>query len=139
VGAAPLLLLELELDDGPAPDAPAAGLLDFFFELSLLEPALAPVDSREALPAEAPETSELELERGDAPVRFEGKLLESLADGAAWPVGEAAPGGDWLELGAFWARAPVATPAAARAATAQSVVKVRIGISSLRAPSGPNN
>jgi hypothetical protein len=31
--------------------------------LSLLEPALAPVDSRELLPAEAPETSELEPER----------------------------------------------------------------------------
>jgi hypothetical protein len=133
-------LLELEPDGWAELEAPAADL-PFFFVLSLLEPALAPVDSRDALPAEAPETSEPELDRGVTPVRFEGKLPESVVEGAVWPVGEPAPGADWLELppaegGAPWAKAPVAAPAAARAATAQSVVMVRIRESSLRAPSG---
>ena len=113
-------MLGVALDDDGAvesDDAPAG--LRFFAALllSLLEPAAAPADSREALPAEAPETSEL-LERGDAPVRLEGKLLESLVEGAA-----DCPAGAGLALppaafGEFWAKALVAAPAAARAATA---------------------
>jgi hypothetical protein len=102
-------------------------------EVSVLAPALAPVDSRVVLPAEAPETSELEWV---PPVRLEGKLLELVMGGAGWPVGELAGG----ELpppaadGALWAKAPVAAPAA-RAATAQRVVIVRIWKCSLRTAS----
>jgi hypothetical protein len=95
--------------------------------LSLAEPALAPDDSREALPAEAPVASELGLERGDTPVRL-GMPFASLDpdEGYAW----LGVGAVWLELppaapGAACAKAAVA-PAADRAATAQSVVIVRI-------------
>jgi hypothetical protein len=63
----------LEVDGAvESDDVPPAG---FFFLgvllLSLLDPAAEPADSREALPAEAPETSEL-LDLGEAPVRLEG-------------------------------------------------------------------
>ena len=104
--------------------------------LSLLDPALAPAGSREAAPAEASDGSEEGLERGDAPVRFDGKLLESLVEGAdepeldggALPLPPGAPGG------AFWAKALVAAPPTARAATAQSVVILRMWESPSIAP-----
>ena len=103
--------------------------------LSLLEPALAPglVDSREAPPAEAPETSELEEPELLAPPDelLGGAALESLgAPADELLLGPAADG----EL---WAKALVAAPAAARAATAQSVVIVRIWEVLLRAPQRP--
>jgi hypothetical protein len=114
----------------------------FFFAalLSLLEPE-APADSRVGAPAAAPVASEL-LERGETPVRFEGKLLVSLVAGAGGPAdvepapvdGLALAPGAFGELWLGWAKALVAAPAAARAATAQSVVIVRIWGSSLRLP-----
>jgi hypothetical protein len=61
----------LEVDGAvESDDVLPAGFFFFAVLLSLLE-AAEPADSREALPAAAPETSEL-LERGEAPVRFEG-------------------------------------------------------------------
>jgi hypothetical protein len=127
VGADEAPLLALEPDGWAELEEPAAGLPFFFAPaeavLSLLEPALAPVDSREALPAEAPETSELELFAllGAEPDELLGEFAELPLDGE------------------LWAKALVAAPAAARAATAQSVVKVRIWDSSVRAPSGLYN
>ena len=120
--------------DWPAPAAPLAGALRFFCWplvaplLSLLEPALAPVDSREALPAEAPETSDLEL--------FELLLLGAvLLESLGAPADELLLGPAPPAEGELWAKAPVAAPETARAATAQSVVIVRILGILLRAPS----
>jgi hypothetical protein len=94
----------------------AAGLV------SLVDPALAPVDSRVLLPAEAPDTS--------APVRLEplaellgAVLLEPFAE-LLLGLADAPPA-----LGEAWAKAPVAAPAA-RTVAAQSVVIIRIGHSS---------
>jgi hypothetical protein len=109
---------------------------------SVLE-ALVQDDSREALPAEAPVVSELELEleleRGDTPVRS-GKLPVLDVEGGAGASDVGVCGALLLALaleppaaGPAWAKATVTAPAA-RAAAAQSVVMVRIWESSLRAP-----
>jgi hypothetical protein len=73
--------------------------------LSLDEPALAPDDSREAPPAEAPVASGLELllERGVTPVRL-GMPFASL---------DPDEGYDWLGPGADWLELPPAAPGAA--------------------------
>jgi len=92
-------------------------------------PALTQFDWREGALAEAPVASVLELELelrelpADGLVELElddGPLAELLADGL----------GSLPALGELWANAPVAAPAA-RAATAQSVVILRIWDSSL--------
>jgi hypothetical protein len=104
---------------------------------SVLE-ALAQDDSRDALPAEAPVASELELEldRGLTPVRS-GKPPVLLREGGAGPSGVGvcgvllAPAG--APAGPAWAKAAVA-PQTARADAATRVVMVRIWESSLSAP-----
>jgi hypothetical protein len=96
-----------------------------------VEDAVVQLDdgSREALPAEAPETSVLELELRALLDELPGdEALDSLdgPDAELLLLGPALAPAD----GELWASAPVATPAAARAAAAHRVVMVRIWESS---------
>ena len=124
-------VLELEPGDWVASGVVLlAGALRFFgvvlVVLSVVEPALAPDDSREELPAEAPVASGLELAPALEPERLPPrKLPVSVVEGVGLALLPAPAGA--------WAKAAVAAPAV-RAATAQSVVMVRIWKSLLRPP-----